>query len=250
MEQADDICRSYAGHYLSIHPLGNTVLQHLFRLVSPKERLAILNGIAPYLAYLPDRRRTTNHSSHFEGGRQRSMFDKIGNYLCPGIMEYGPELNNFLFEAAMDRLLVIASDRYGARCLLRCLESSKATLYQKKLVATSIVFNSIPLATSSNGALLLTWLLDSSNLPGRYDLISKRFLPHLSHLCNHRIASCSILRIIAQSSEPGASKDILKRMFLSKNMNASLKVYSWIHLLGSSSSARSWDPVLYHKDTD
>lgn len=59
------------------------------------------------------------------------MFDKIGNYLCPGIMEYGPELNNFLFEAAMDRLLVIASDRYGARCLLRCLESSKATLYQK-----------------------------------------------------------------------------------------------------------------------
>nr|KIR88710.1 hypothetical protein I308_00789 [Cryptococcus tetragattii IND107] len=123
------------------------------------------------------------------------MFDKIGNYLCPGIMEYGPELNNFLFEAAMDRLLVIASDRYGARCLLRCLESSKATLYQKqKLVATSIVFNSIPLATSSNGALLLTWLLDSSNLPGRYDLISKRFLPHLSHLCNHRIASCSILR--------------------------------------------------------
>lgn len=70
MEQADDICRSYAGHYvqvsyqtrflgkaniivrLSIHPLGNTVLQHLFRLASPKERLAILKGIAPYLAYV------------------------------------------------------------------------------------------------------------------------------------------------------------------------------------------------------
>lgn len=42
------------------------------------------------------------------------MCDKIGNYLSPGIMEYGPELNNFLFEAAMDRLLVIALDRYGA----------------------------------------------------------------------------------------------------------------------------------------
>lgn len=43
------------------------------------------------------------------------MCDKIGNYLCPDIIEYGPELNNFLFEAAMDRLQVIASDRYGAR---------------------------------------------------------------------------------------------------------------------------------------
>lgn len=41
------------------------------------------------------------------------MCDKIGNYLCPDIIEYGPELNNFLFEAAMDRLQVIASDRYG-----------------------------------------------------------------------------------------------------------------------------------------
>lgn len=43
------------------------------------------------------------------------MCDKIGNYLCPDIIEYGPELNNFLSEAAMDRLQVIASDRYGAR---------------------------------------------------------------------------------------------------------------------------------------
>ncbi|KIR27628.1 hypothetical protein I309_03551 [Cryptococcus deuterogattii LA55] len=60
-------------------------------------------------------------------------------------------------------------------------------------------------------------------LAGRYDLISKRFLPHLSHLCNHIIASCSILRIIAQSSEPGASKIILKRMFLSKKYDCVLK---------------------------
>ncbi|ADV23398.1 hypothetical protein I305_01386 [Cryptococcus gattii E566] len=197
---------------LSIHHLGNTVLQHLFRLASPEERLAILNGIAPYLAYVGihhrgtwvaqtpvDSCRTEEEqriiAESFREWAPALMCDKIGNYLCPGIVEYGPELNNFLFEAAMDRLLVIASDRYGARCLLKCLESSKATLYQKqKLVATSIVLNSIPFATSSNGALLLTWLLDASNLPGRYDLISKRFLPHLSHLCNHRIASCSISR--------------------------------------------------------
>lgn len=59
------------------------------------------------------------------------MCDKIGNYLCSGIMEYGPELNSFIFDAAVDKLLAIISDRYGARCLLRCLESSQATLYQK-----------------------------------------------------------------------------------------------------------------------
>lgn len=107
-----------------------------------------MNGIAPYLAYvgihhrgtwvaqtLVDSCRTEEEqriiAESFREWAPALMCDKIGNYLCPGIMEYGPELNNFLFEAAMDRLLVIALDRYGARCLLRCLESSKVTLYQK-----------------------------------------------------------------------------------------------------------------------
>lgn len=131
--------------------MGNTVLQHLFRLASPKERLAILNGIAPYLAYvgihhrgtwvaqtLVDSCRTEEEqriiAESFREWAPALMCDKIGNYLCPGIVEYDPELNNFLFEAAMDRLLVIASDRYGARCLLKCLESSKATCTKRCVI--------------------------------------------------------------------------------------------------------------------
>lgn len=64
----------------------------------------------------------------------------------------------------------------------------------QKRISTSIILNSIPLATNPNGALLLTWLVDSSNLPGRYGLLANRFIPHIAHLCTHKLASLTVLR--------------------------------------------------------
>ena len=75
-------------------------------------------------------------------------------------------------------------------------------------MAISIVLNSIPLATSANGALLVTWLLDASNLPGRYRLLAPRFSPHLVHLCTHKLASIAVLKLVNQRVDPNASKII------------------------------------------
>jgi len=83
----------------------------------------------------------------------------------------------------------------------------------KRRVATAIILNSIPLATNPNGALLLTWLLDASNFPARYKLLAPRFTPHLSHLCTHKLASLTVLRIINQKVEPEASKEIVQALF-------------------------------------
>lgn len=80
-------------------------------------------------------------------------------------------------------------------------------------MAISIILNSIPLATSSNGALLVTWLLDASNLPGRYRLLAPRFSPHLAHLCTHKLASGAVLRIINQRVDPEAARMILDVLF-------------------------------------
>lgn len=95
-----------------IHPLGNAVLQCLFRLASPKQHLAILKGIAPYLASvrihdrgtwvaqtLVDSCRTEEEQriivESFREWAPALMCDKIGNFLCSGIMKYVPELNSF-----------------------------------------------------------------------------------------------------------------------------------------------------------
>jgi protein JSN1 len=80
-----------------------------------------------------------------------------------------------------------------------------------------VILNSIPLATNPNGALLLTWLLDTSNFPSRYTLLAPRFTPHLSHLCTHKLASLTVLRLVNQKVEPAASALVIEGLFSSPN---------------------------------
>lgn len=115
----------------------------------------------------------------------------------------------------IDRLWEVAQGRFGARSMRTCLESQLATLSQQRRIATAIILNSIPLATNPNGALLLTWLLDTSGFPSRYRLLAPRFTPHLSHLCTHKLASLTVLRIVNQKVEPEASSQIVRSLFFS-----------------------------------
>ena len=117
----------------------------------------------------------------------------------------------------VDRLWEIAQGRFGARSMRACLESSHITVSQQRRIATAVVLNSIPLATNPNGALLLTWLLDTSNFPSRYSLLAPRFTPHLSHLCTHKLASLTVLRIVNQKVEPEASAQVIEALFQSPN---------------------------------
>ena len=130
-------------------------------------------------------------------------------------LRFGAPATDFLFDAMVDRLWEIAQGRFGARSMRACLESSHITISQQRRIATAIILNSIPLATNPNGALLLTWLLDTSNFPSRYNLLAPRFTPHLSHLCTHKLASLTVLRIVNQKVEPEASIQIVEALFSS-----------------------------------
>ena len=107
----------------------------------------------------------------------------------------------------------VAQGRFGARSMRACLESPYITINQQRRIATAIILNSIPLATNPNGALLLTWLLDTSGFPSRYNLLAPRFTPHLSHLCTHKLASLTVLRIVNQKIEPDASRQVVESLF-------------------------------------
>lgn len=115
----------------------------------------------------------------------------------------------------VDRMWEVAQGRFGARSMRACLESPNITINQQRRIATAVILNSIPLATNPNGALLLTWLLDTSNFPSRYNLLAPRFTPHLSHLCTHKLASLTVLRIVNQKIEPEASTQIVEALFSS-----------------------------------
>lgn len=90
----------------------------------------------------------------------------------------------------------------------------KLTIFEmKKRVAVAIVSNAIPLASNANGALLITWFLETSNLPGRYWVLAPRFIPHLVSLCTNKLASVSILKMINQRADPAASRLLIDSIF-------------------------------------
>ena len=99
-------------------------------------------------------------------------------------LRFGAPATDFLLDAMVDRLWEIAQGRFGARSMRACLESSHITLNQQRRIATAIILNSIPLATNPNGALLLTWLLDTSSFPSRYNLLAPRFTDRKSTRLN------------------------------------------------------------------
>ncbi|KAG1761145.1 armadillo-type protein [Suillus occidentalis] len=140
---------------------------------------------------------------------------EFGNYVVQCCLHFGAPTNDFIFNAMVDRMWEIAQGRFGARSMRACLESPHITLSQQCRIATAVILNSIPLATNPNGALLLTWLPDTSSFPSRYNLFAPHFTLHLSHLCTYKLASLTVLRIVNQQIEFEASRQIVQALFSS-----------------------------------
>ncbi|KAI0262864.1 hypothetical protein BC834DRAFT_939187 [Gloeopeniophorella convolvens] len=212
--------------------LGNTVVQKLFEKCAFPARMAMLERISPHLAMIGIHKNGTWAAQkiiecvqtpeeigliaqHLRPYSPPLLLDQFGNYVIQCCLRFGQPANDFIFDAMADRLWEIAQGRFGARSMRACLESPNITISQQRRIATAIILNSIPLATNPNGALLLTWLLDTSGFASRYRLLAPRFTPHLSHLCTHKLASLTVLRIVNQKAEPEASGQVVEALFSS-----------------------------------
>lgn len=215
---------------LSSDYIGNTIIQKLYDRASPHLRLAMLDRISPHLALIGTHKNGTWAAQKIiecsNTPEELSMIsrnlapyvpplsaDSYGNYLVSACLRFGPPYNSFVFDAMVDRVWDIAQTRFGARCMRTCLESEHTPSLHRKRIATAIILHSIPLATNPNGALLLTWLMDSSELPGRYGLLASRLASYVQHLCTHKLASLTVLRIVNQRDEPEASSVVLEAIF-------------------------------------
>ncbi|KAH8920008.1 hypothetical protein BT69DRAFT_1223412, partial [Atractiella rhizophila] len=217
---------------LSSDYIGNTLVQKFFERCSDAVRLKLLERIAPHLASIGCHKNGTwaaqkiidcaNTPEEMNMICQNIrpyipplLLDQYGNYVVQCTLRFGQPLSNLVFDSIVDRCWEVGQGRFGARSVRTCLESTHCSRLQMKRVAISIILNSIPLATNPNGALLLTWLLDTSGFPGRYRLLAPRLAPHLSHLCTHKLASLTVLRLINQKVDPDAAQIVLRGLFSS-----------------------------------
>ena len=130
-------------------------------------------------------------------------------------LRFGASRNDFIFDAIADCMCEIVQGHFGARSMRACLESPHITFSWQCRIATTVILNSIPLATNPNGALLLTWLLGTSSFPPRYNLLAPHFAVHLSHLCAHKLASlqpsvpCTLSKLLTPSLSRCFASDYL-----------------------------------------
>ena len=214
--------------------LGNTVVQKLFEFCSEQIKEQMLEQIAPHLAEIGvhkngtwaaqkiiDMCKTESQSQTIVDNLRPYtvplFLDQYGNYVIQCCLKFGSPYNDFIFETMLSQMWEIAQGRFGARAMRACLESHHATKHQQRLLAAAIALSSVQLATSANGALLLTWLLDTCTFPRRRSVLAPRLVPHLVHLCTHKVAYLTVLKIINQRNEPEARDMVLKALFFSPN---------------------------------
>ena len=215
---------------LSSDYLGNTVVQKLFERCTEEAKQAMLGEIAPHLAEIGvhkngtwaaqkiiDVARTPTQMSTIVGALRphgvNLFLDQYGNYVMQCCLRFQTPLNDFVFDTMASRLWDVAQGRFGARAMRACLESHFATSDQRRLMAATIALHSVQLATNSNGALLLTWFLDTCTFPKRRSVLAPRLISHLVHLCTHKVAYLTVLKIINQRGEPEARDSILRALF-------------------------------------
>lgn len=220
---------------LSSDYLGNTVVQKLFEHCSEETKEAMLAEIAPHLAEIGvhkngtwaaqkiiDVARTPQQMAMIvEALRPHGVnlfLDQYGNYVMQCCLRFQAPANNFIFETMLGRLWEVAQGRFGARAMRACLESHFATNDQKRLMAAAIALHSVQLATNSNGALLLTWFLDTCTFPRRRSVLAPRLVPHLVHLCTHKVAYLTVLKIINQRNEAEARDSLLRALFFDEQI--------------------------------
>lgn len=232
VRECDQLAKEYLESIVDLASdyIGNTLVQKFFEHCSDQVKTDMLHRLAPHLAMTGCHKNGTWAAQkildccksqeqialiaqHLRPYIPGLLLDQFGNYVVQCCLPWKQPLNEFVFDAMVDRCWEIAQGRFGARSMRACLEKEVVTDQQRKRVAMAVILNSVPLATSPNGSILLTWLLDTSGLSKSYKLLAPRFSPHLTHLCTHKLASTPVLRLVNQTFELEASQIILNALF-------------------------------------
>ncbi|WFD36035.1 hypothetical protein MCUN1_002906 [Malassezia cuniculi] len=215
---------------LASNYVGNTLVQRFFEQCSDPVKMRMLVPLAPHLATIGIHKNGTWAAQKIidcaKTDEQQELIcksllpyvpvlllDQFGNYVVQCLLPYGFPRVDFIFDAMVDRCWEIGQGRFGARSMRTCLENPTVPRKHLKRLAYAIVLHCVPLATSSNGTLLLTWLLDNSNLADIYGLLAPRMVPHVAQLCTHKLASGTMLRIMHQTDDPASANLLLGALF-------------------------------------
>ncbi|KAF7727345.1 hypothetical protein EC973_007654 [Apophysomyces ossiformis] len=235
--EVDSIASEYLEQMaeLSSDYIGNTVVQRFFEKCTEEMKTKMLRIVAPHLASLSVHKNGTWAAQkiidtvktaeqihlvchHLQPYVPPLLLDQFGNYAVQCCLRLKETHNQFIFNAIVGKLQMIAQGRFGARAVRGTLENQHTTVHQQLLVAASFLQNIDFLSTNANGVLLLSWLIDAPVLQNRLHLIAHRLVPRITQLAVHKLGSQIVLKLINQSVDPEAQRMILNHILDQDNL--------------------------------
>lgn len=221
---------------LSSDYIGNTVVQKIFESSSEPIKDVVLKKVAPYIAQMGIHKNGTWAGQKIinvaNTNRQKQLIitalhpyvaplfkDGFGNYLIQGCLKFGAHWNDFIVEVICSKFWLLAQDRYGSRAIRAALESGYCSIEQTSLITALIIVHAEFLAINNNGALLLTWFLDTCSLKNRHLILTEKLLPWLVELCYNKLGSLTILKILNNRNDLVSGEMIFSNIYgrLQKN---------------------------------
>ncbi|KAI8341396.1 armadillo-type protein [Chlamydoabsidia padenii] len=221
MDEIAGLCSDY---------IGNTLVQRFFEKCSEDTKTLMLRQIGPHLASggihkngtwavqkIIDNIKTEEQTQlvvqYMKPYVPSLLLDQFGNYAVQCCLGMGSSSNQFIFDAMVEKQHYIAQGRFGARAMRGILDNELVTDDQRIFVAAALTQNVTSLATNPNGALIISWLIDSPKLNIPLQPISNRLVSQLVKLCTHKVGSQTILKLVnhERSTE---GRDIVMRQLL------------------------------------
>ncbi|SCU96577.1 LAFA_0G07008g1_1 [Lachancea sp. 'fantastica'] len=180
---------------MGVHKNGTWACQKIItKADTPRQKMLVAKGVEKYCTPL--------------------FNDQFGNYVTQCVLKFGFPWNNFIFEHIVSNFWTIAQNRYGARAVRACLEAHDLITREQLLVLSGmIVLYTEYLATNSNGALLVTWFLDTCTLPHRHSILAPRLVANMAEMCCHKLASLTVLKVLNFRGDERAKRLILDTIF-------------------------------------
>lgn len=141
--------------------------------------------------------------------------DQFGNYVIQTALQVQscPPAVDELIASIAQHARALATGRFSSRALKSILEAQPPTSPALKTLLSALARESVWLAIDPNGVLVLQWILDCSELPGRIGMISTPLQGRVGQvaLTKH---GCSILaRILGSTGEPSARDVIIWELY-------------------------------------
>lgn len=76
-------------------------------------------------------------------------------------------------------------------------------------ISAALLQNAVSLSIHANGALLVCWLIETSQLKNRYSLLASRLAPHLTQVATHKLSTQILLKLINQEVDENAKQTLL-----------------------------------------